>query len=251
MTGAGVITFAAGQAMHSDRIDAILTAALYPAICAVKDRTDLLFEAFVKSNRVALMWGVPFGLGIALFAADLVHFVIGDEWEVGLDVLRAFGVTAALGHIGFNWSAFYRARGDTKPIAVWAALTMLAFLALPLPLLVFEGLRGYAIGMVALMLVNTSIRALYLARLFPGFGTLAYALRAIAPSLPAVAAVLLVRLVEGGGERTAALAIAELAVYVAVTAFATWRLERDLIRELSGYLRRRPRPKPTAALQRG
>jgi O-antigen/teichoic acid export membrane protein len=251
LTGAGVITFAAGLAMYSDRIDAIITSALYPAICAVKDRTDLLFEAFVKSNRAALMWGLPFGLGVALFAADLVQFVIGDEWRVGLDVLRAFGITAALGHIGFNWGAFYRARGETRPIAVWAGLTMLAFLALPLPLLVFDGLRGYAFGMVALMLVNTSIRAYYLAKLFSGFRAISYALRAIAPSVPAVGVVLLMRLAEGGADRTAGLAIAELAVYVTVTALATWWLERDLIRELAGYLRRRSGPKPTAALQRG
>ena len=36
---------------------------MYPAICAVADRTDLLLESFVKSNRLALMWAVPSGSG--------------------------------------------------------------------------------------------------------------------------------------------------------------------------------------------
>ena len=34
----------------------------------------------MKSNRLALMWGVPFGVGLTLFAADLVEFGIGEEW---------------------------------------------------------------------------------------------------------------------------------------------------------------------------
>ena len=42
---------------------------MYPAICAVQDRLELLRESFVKSNRLALMWAMPFGVGIALFAA--------------------------------------------------------------------------------------------------------------------------------------------------------------------------------------
>ena len=41
-------------------------------MCAVADRTELLFETFVKSNRLALMWAMPSGLGLALFAPDLV-----------------------------------------------------------------------------------------------------------------------------------------------------------------------------------
>ena len=40
-----------------------MTNTLYPAICAVRDRKDVLFEAFVKSNRLALMWALPFGFG--------------------------------------------------------------------------------------------------------------------------------------------------------------------------------------------
>ena len=51
------------------------------APCA--DRTDLLFESFVKSNRLALMWGMPFGIGLALFASDLVEFGIGERWRAG------------------------------------------------------------------------------------------------------------------------------------------------------------------------
>ena len=56
----------------------------------MRDRLDLLFETFVKSNRIALMWGLPFGVGVALFASDLVHFGIGDRWRPGVGLIQAF-----------------------------------------------------------------------------------------------------------------------------------------------------------------
>ena len=35
-----------------------------------------------------------------------------------IPLIQAFGLTAALNQIGFNWTAFFRALGDTRPIAV-------------------------------------------------------------------------------------------------------------------------------------
>ena len=57
LAGVGAIALAVDLAQFADRVDEIVTGTLYPAICAVRDRTDLLFESFVKSNRLALMWG--------------------------------------------------------------------------------------------------------------------------------------------------------------------------------------------------
>ena len=118
LAGAGMIGLASSIRAYGDRVDAIVTQTLYPAICAVRDRKDVLFEAFVKSNRLGLMWGMPFGIALALFADDLVEFVYGDEWEPAVGLIQAFGLTAAINHIGYNWTAFFRARGETKPIGV-------------------------------------------------------------------------------------------------------------------------------------
>ena len=62
-----------------------------------------------------------------------------------------------------------------------------------------------------------------------------HARRAIAPTIPAAAAVLAVRAL--AGHDSAGLAVAELLLYVAITALATWRLEGPLLREVLGYLR--------------
>jgi polysaccharide transporter, PST family len=237
LAGVGAITLAASISQYTHRIDHILTQTMYPAICAVADRTELLFESFVKSNRLTLMWGVPFGVGIALFAADLVHYGIGNKWEDAIGVIQATALVAALNHVGFNWDAYFRARAQTRPIAINSMIGMVMFFVAPIPLLIADGLRGYAIGLFAVGVVGLLVRGYFLARMFHGFRILWHAARAAGPTVPAVAAVLGARLVERG-PRTELEAFAELGAYALVTAIATWLLNGDLLREALGYLRR-------------
>jgi len=238
LAGVGAITLASAIIQYSDRVDQIVTQTLYPAIAAVKGRPEVLFEVFVKSNRIALMWGAPFGVGLSLFAADLVHHAIGDKWEPAIILLQVFGVLAAVNHVGFNWSAFWRARGETRPLATTAVVTTVAFLAGTLPLLLAEGLEGLAWGMAIMVGASLAMRAFYVTRLFPGFRPLLHAVRGLGPVVPAAATVLGVRALGGLGDGGSG-ALAELALFAAVFAAATAALERPLLREAVGYLRPR------------
>ncbi|WP_205698087.1 oligosaccharide flippase family protein [Conexibacter sp. SYSU D00693] len=237
LAGAGAITLAAQVTQLTDKVDSIMTGTLYPAICAVRDRTDLLFESFVKSNRLSLMWAMPFGVSLALFAPDLVHHVIGDKWEEAIPLLQVMGITAAVAHLGYNWDAYFRARGDTKPMAVASVAAMVAFLLVGIPGLYLEGLDGFALGLWAQALVHVVVRFHFLGRLFDGFDLTPHAIRAVTPLVPPVACVLLVRLVEHGGERSATQAALELLLYGALTAVSTWLIEGRLLREAVRYLR--------------
>jgi O-antigen/teichoic acid export membrane protein len=205
----------------------------------VKDRAELLYEAFVKSNRLALMWGAPFGLGLAVFAEDIVRFGIGDEWRPAIGLMQAIGVSVAVHQIGFNWDAFYRARADTKPVGIAAAIAIVAFLAIALPMLAIEGLAGLAIATLIVEAVNFAVRMFYLRRLFPDFRFLRHTVRALLPSAPAVALILGLRVVFGE-EATLLAALALFALYVVATLGATALVERRLLREILAYLRRRP-----------
>jgi hypothetical protein len=80
-------------------------------------------------------------------------------------------------------------------------------------------------------------RSYYLVRIFDGFRMARHAARALLPVVPPVAVVLLARLLEPG-ERGGATALVEFATFVAVTVVTTALAERDLLRELFGYLRR-------------
>ena len=235
----GALTLAASVSQFSDQVDHVVTGTIYPAICAVKDRTQVLYESFVKTNRLGLMWAVPFGTALSLFSADLIEFGIGERWEPALPLLQTFGLTAAIGHIGYNWHAFFRARGETRPMAVAAIAAAVTFIAVGLPLLFVWGLKGIGVGIVAQMVVHVAFRAYYLQRLFEGFAFLRHALRALLPSVPAAAFVLGARVLEDG-ERTLQIAVVELAGYLLITGVLTWLFERDLIRELARYARARP-----------
>ena len=237
LAAAGAVTLASSVSLLTNRVDQLITATLYPAICAVKERTDLLYESFVKSNRLALMWAMPFGLSLTLFAPELVRFVIGEKWQAAIPLLQVFGAIAAFGHLGFNWPAYYRARGETAPIAIADGLVGVLFAVVALPLTFYDGLGGLATGIGIAVAGGFAARVAYIVKLFPGRPLAAQAARALAPSVPAVGIVLLVRVLESG-ERTAGMAAAELVAYLLLTAIATWLIERELIREAIGYLRR-------------
>ena len=241
LVGVGAIGLAGTIAAFADRVDTIITQTLYPAVCAVKDRVDLLFEAFTKSNRLALIWGMPFGLGLALFAPDVVHYVLGDKWDVATGLLQVFGVMAGFKQIAFNWTAFHRAIGDTRPIAVNGVVSFVVFVALVIPGMILWGLTGYAIAICAMLAAQIVLRGYYLSRLFSGFRMLRHTVRAVAPSVPAVAVIGGLHLLESG-PRTGSLVVAELCLYLVVTVVATWLLERSLLREMFGYFRAATRP---------
>jgi O-antigen/teichoic acid export membrane protein len=250
LAATGAIALASTFAFYTDSVDRIITQTLYPAVCRVRDRTDLLLETFTKSNRLTLLWGMPFGVAVSLFAADLVHFGIGDQWESAIVLLQVFGVAAAVNHIGFNWDAYYRAVGRTRPIAIVALTGLVVLVATAAPLLFTIGLDGYAIGIAAMTAVTLTLRWYFITRLFPGFGVLRYMARAIVPTVPAVAVVLVMRLLDEG-DRNVTIALIELGVYLFVIAWVTLIVERELLREARGYLRpasSAPDPVPGSAL---
>ena len=215
----------------------ILATTVYPAIVRVRDRQPVLEETFVKSNRLALMWAFPFGAGLALFGADLVDFVLGDEWEPAVVLIGGLAVATAVQQLGYNWFAFYRARGEPWPQAVESGAFAGAFAAFAVPGALLGGSWWFVAGRMVCTFCALAVRRVYLRRLFPGARLSSLAWRGAAPVLIATAPVLAVRGALWGGERTAAQAIAELVLWLAVLALATRRLERGLLSELAGYLR--------------
>jgi O-antigen/teichoic acid export membrane protein len=233
----GAITLAGTISLYANRVDSIVTQALYPAIARVKDKPHLLFEAFTKSNRLALMWGVPCGVGIALFTDDIVHYVLGDKWAFAIPVIQIMALAAGFNQFGFNWAAFYKANNNTRPIAIAGVAMFISVMVLAVPLTYSDGVQGYAWGMAGATAILILMRCYWLARLFPTFALFSHAARAMWPTVPAVAAVLAVRAADGGG-RSAAQAAAEAAMFVVVLGIGVFFAERNLVREVIGYLRR-------------
>jgi O-antigen/teichoic acid export membrane protein len=236
LAGLGAFTLAGNLLSFTDRADAIVTEAIYPGLCAVRDQTDVLREAFLKSNRLALMWAVPFGTAVSLFAGDLVHHVLGERWVGAIGLLEVMGVVTAVHHVGFNWHAFYRARGDTRPIAVSAVVVAAVVIASAVPLMYAEGTSGLGYAFLAGEAVGLIVRAGYLRRMFPGLGMAAHMARSLLPTAVVAAGVVGARSLESG-MRTPAQAAGELACFVAGAVVLTWFAERPLLREALSYAR--------------
>ena len=142
LAAAGWITLAVTLTRYVDRADQILATTIYPAIVRVRDRIPVLEELFAKSNRLGLMWAFPFGVGLVLFGGDLVHFVLGEEWEPAVVLIGGLAAATALQQLGYNWFSFYRARGESWPQAVESAVFAASFALLAVPGLA----RGRRVG---------------------------------------------------------------------------------------------------------
>jgi O-antigen/teichoic acid export membrane protein len=238
LAAAGYITLAVTLTRYADRADQIIATTIYPAICVVRDELATLREIFVTSNRVALMWVLPFCAGFILFSPDLVRFVLGAKWEPAVLLLQGLAGTAAIQQLGYNWFSFYRARGDSSRQAVEAAVSTAAFLLLALPGLFVWGAWGFIGGRLAGAIMVLVVRRHYVRRLL-GIELLALAVRGAAPIAAATALVLVVRTVAWSGPRTLAQAAVEVALFLACSAALTWATERPLVRDLLAQLRAR------------
>jgi O-antigen/teichoic acid export membrane protein len=237
LSAVGHLTLAYTLTRYADRADHVVASTIYPAICAVRDQVATLEEIFVKSNRAAMIWSVPFCAGIVLFAPDLVDLVLGDEWEPAVVLLQGLAVATALQQLGFNWFSFYRARGDSRPQAVEAGVMAVAFLAFAVPGLALWGATGFVVGRALVSLAMLVVRARYVHRLLPRVRLWALGLRGVAPVAAGTAAALALRLALWGGERPLWQVLCELALFLGVTALSTRALERELLREFTRYLR--------------
>jgi O-antigen/teichoic acid export membrane protein len=232
LAAAGFLSLAVALTRYADRADQIISPAIYPAICAVRERTATLEELFVKSVRASAIWSVAFGAAFVLFAPDLVHFALGSKWDGAVLLLQGLAVVAALYQLGFGWIAFSRGMGRPRPPAAEAVVAVAVFLLVAVPALALWGRGAYVGAMIGSSLAVLAVRAYFVRRLLPGVDLVSLVARAVRPLVPAVAAVVAMRLLLWGGERTLAQAIAEAVLFLAVYAAATWTGERPLIREL-------------------
>src|SRR4051812_7137246 len=233
LAAVGYITLAFTLTRYADRADQIVATTIYPAICAVRDRLPTLEELFVKSNRLTMMWALPFCAGFILFAPDLVHFILGEKWVPAIVLLQGLAAAAAIQQVGYNWFSFYRAVGKPRPQAIESAVMVATFAGFAIPGLILWGAAGFVWGRIAGALAMLVVRRHFVRKLLPHVELITLGLRGAAPVAAAAALVGVARLVLWGGGRSAAQAIAEIVLFVGACALITWLLERPLLREVA------------------
>jgi PST family polysaccharide transporter len=237
LAAAGWITLAVTLTRYADRADQIVATTIYPAIVRVRGRLDLQEELFASASRIGLLFALPFGAGLALFAGDLVVFVLGDQWRPAVPLIAGLALITAAGQVGYTWFAFQRARGEPGPQAVETGVLAGTFLAFAVPGALAGGTTWFLVARAGGMACVLAVRRAYVRRLLPGVRIEALALRAAVPALVASVAVLAVRLALWGGERPLWQALLELALWLALLGVLVARLDGALLRELRGMVR--------------
>ena len=240
LAGAGFLALAVTLTRYTDRADQVISPAIYPAICAVRDRSATLLEIFSAAARSAAVWALGLGMLFVLFAPDLVHFALGSKWTGSIVLLQGLAAAAALYQFGFSWIAFARGLGRTRPPALEAVVALAGFFVFAVPGLIIWGTTAFVIGLGLSALCILAVRAHYIRELLPGVPLARLAFRALWPLLPATAAVLLIRLAFWGGHRSLGQALGELAAFLIVYAGATLVAERGLTRDLMRAARAAP-----------
>jgi O-antigen/teichoic acid export membrane protein len=250
LAAAGFVTLAFTLTRYADRADQIIATTIYPAICVVRNQAETMREIFVTSNRVALSWVLPFCAGFVLFGPDLVRIVLGHEWRGAVPLLQGLAGAAAIQQLGYNWFTFYRAIGDSTRQAVESVVVAASFLGLAVPGLFVWGVWGFVGGRIAGALAAFVVRRHYVRRLLD-VELVTVAARAALPVVGGVLAALAVRAVLGSGPRTTGQAVAELVLFLGVTAALTWVTERGMLRDLLSTVRRAPVAAPEDAAYLG
>jgi O-antigen/teichoic acid export membrane protein len=232
LAAAGFVSLAVALTRYADRAEQVISPAIYPAICAVRDRQSTLEELFDKSVRAAAIWSLAFGAVFVLFSPDIVQFVLGEEWDGAVVLLQGLAVASALYSFGYGWIAFARGMGRPRQPAVEAIVALAFFLLLAVPALALWGSTAYVIAIAAGSGAILAVRAYFVRRLLPGVSLGTLVARSVWPVAAACAAVVALRLALWGGERTAVQAIGELVLFLATYAAATFAGERGLFREL-------------------
>uniref|UniRef100_A0A6J5ZW98 Unannotated protein n=1 Tax=freshwater metagenome TaxID=449393 RepID=A0A6J5ZW98_9ZZZZ len=232
---AGFMTVALMLTRYADRADQIVATTIYPAICAIPGRTAAMVELFEKSNRLTLVWTVPFCASLVLFANDLVDYILGSEWQRAVPLIVGLAIATAVQQLGYNWFSFFRAAGEAKPQAIETWTLVAVFLLLGVPGFLIFGVWGFVVGRVAASCAMVAVRRLFMGQLLPGARLAPLAAGAGIPVLLAALPIVVIRVLVGA-DRTALWAVGELVLWCALLAALFLRRERALWSELRGYL---------------
>ena len=123
LAAAGWITLAATLTRYADRADQILATTIYPAIVRVRDRADVLEELFAQGQPADADVGVPVRRRArAVRRRPDRASCSATSGDGAIVLLGGLAVAVALQQVGYNWFAFYRARGESWPQAVESAV---------------------------------------------------------------------------------------------------------------------------------
>jgi lipopolysaccharide exporter len=206
-----------------------------PVLAAHKDVKADLRRAFATLSEYIAAVSVPLGVGVALFADDLVRSLYGSDWAVAVPYLQLFAIAFVLrAATGVHWQVLALIHRRSRYV-LWTSIASAAFMVLVAPPLIFRyGIAGGVIySMLQLAVMGPAVR---FPLIISVLGDLSYLRTAAAPLAAGAMAAVCCMLVwsvtgESGFTLTAVL------VYVGSYMLALAGLAPQLTRRTVGLIR--------------
>lgn len=239
----GYFSLSQSWASQAVQVEGVLADTLFPALCSIQSSVERQRRAFIVTCRLSMGWAAPVGAAMIVFASPLVHNLLGPRWIPTVFLLQAGGAAVMVTSLGYSWSTFYAARGDTRPTLVASVLGAAWLLVAFTPLTVFFGLHGAAGSIVLLAIGTYALRRYYLGRIFGHLRLISMVWREWFAAGLGATAVLLCRTAGWSGSGVSDL-LGQAALF-GVAAFGTFViLERRLLMEILRGIRGAGLPEP-------
>ncbi len=123
----------------------------FPAYTTIRDNTERLKRAYLKSIRLISMIMFPLGLGFLATAPILIPVVLGEKWIPMTLTFQMFSILILTRPVSANTSSVYQAVGKPQ-YNMYAGLVLTAVMV-PMVLLLID--RGIAAVAVAVLIADT------------------------------------------------------------------------------------------------
>ena len=220
---------------------AVLSDAVFPALCSMQSSVARLRRAFVTISRLSMVVASPLGFALLTFAQPAVLILLGPKWQPAVLLVQAESAGVIVNSIGYSWHLFFAARGQTKPWLVMSLLGLAWTVVVVIPLLYFFDIHGAAISIIVLVVGSYLLRQYYATRLFGPIRLVWLVKRELV--IGVVPAVALGGLHLAGWEpRSFAVLVTQVAVYLVIAGITAVVVSGDLLREVWNAVRSKREP---------
>ena len=134
LAGAGFLALAVTLTRYADRADQVISPAIYPAICAVRDRSETLARDLQRGQPQRRRCGRSASACCSCCSPPTwCTSRSAPKWTGSIVLLQGMAAAAALYQFGFSWIAFARGLGRTRPPALEAVVALAGFFVFAVP----------------------------------------------------------------------------------------------------------------------
>lgn len=154
--------------LPATNITRLVTRVTFPAFSRIQNDLDRLRAAYYRVVRYVSLLAFPVAVATVIFAADLVHTVVGDQWAPAIVPIQLLSIYGLLRSVAANMGPIFQAGGKPQwlfRIALWRLVTMAALLY---PSIRWAGIAGVCALSAAVSMVDFVISAILVSRVVGG-----------------------------------------------------------------------------------